>query len=233
MNVKTRIGWTMWALVPVGLIAFHFGPGERLAARDQAVRLHSHAVGIEERAAFLQAAAHATQLDVIRLRRASFLEDGSDVADDLADALRVEREAYEVAAEAWQEAADAFSAVEDSLRGNNDPDAVNIRWSKARAQVRAGDIWGGAEEFEVLLDELDPKSELSRATREELARAHYFGARLLRENGEPAEEWRPEVIKARQHFRLLAERAARSGASESVIRGLEDNVERGAQSGAT
>ena len=44
--------------------------------------------------------------------------------------------------------------------------------------------------------------------------------------GEPARVWRAEALKARQHFRLLAETAAATGADADVVRGLEDNVER-------
>ena len=73
----------------------------------------------------------------------------------------------------------------------------------------------------------DPRQvDLARAAREELAVAHYFGARLLRLAGEPAKTWRAEALKARQHFRFLAETAAESGASPELVRGLEDNVER-------
>lgn len=226
MKTTSRIGWTAWALVPVGLVAFHFGPGQGLDARDQAVRLHTRAIGFETRASELQEVAYDAHLDVIQLRRMTFLEDGPDVEAELGSALERERLAYGEAAQAWQETADAFTTVEEALFEEDGEDSSGIRWAKARAQVRAGDIWGGAGEFELLLDELGDETELAKATREELARAHYFGARLMRVNGEPAEDWRPEAIKARQHFRYLAEKAAGSGASADVVRGLEDNVER-------
>ena len=226
MKTSSRIGWTAWALVPVGLIAFHFGPGQGLAARDQAVRLHTRAIDFETTATDLQAVAYAAHLEVIELRRASFLENGPDVSTELGEALEREELSYSDAAEAWQITADAFTTVEDAILLEDGADASSIRWAKARAQVRAGDIWGGAGEFELLLDELEDESELALATREELARAHYFGARLLRVNGEPAEDWRAEATKARQHFRYLAEQAAERGAASDVVRGLEDNVER-------
>jgi hypothetical protein len=68
--------------------------------------------------------------------------------------------------------------------------------------------------------------ELARAARQELGVAHYFAASLMRLQGKPATSWRPEVIKARQHFRYLAESASDEGASPEVVGALEDNVER-------
>ena len=228
MSVMARIGWTIWALVPVALIAFHFGPGQRLAARDEAVRFHARAIDFENRAAEVQAKAYDVHLEVIELRRRDFL--GDDVQPELNRTIEKERLAYEEAASAWEEAADAFTIVEDTLIDEEGLASDQIRWSKARALVRSGDIWGGAGELEVLLGEVSESPiqnyELVRATREELARAHYFGARLMRLSGEPAKDWRAEATKARQHFRYLAEQSAASGDTPETVRGLEDNVER-------
>ncbi len=80
-----------------------------------------------------------------------------------------------------------------------------IRWAAAYATVRSGDIWGGITDLESLLEDPHATPELTRATREELATAYYYGARLLRLSGMPQNEWRVESSKARQHFRFLAE----------------------------
>lgn len=226
----SRIGWTIWALVPVALIAFHFGPGQGLAARDDAVRFHARAIDFENLAAIAQDKAYDAHLEVLELRKSEFL--GTDVQADLNAALEKEQVAYEKAAAAWEDAADAFTIVEDTLVNEQGYASNQIRWSKARALVRSGDIWGGAGELDVLLDEVsespeeEQDQELMRAVREELARSHYFGARLMRLSGEPAKEWRAEATKARQHFRYLAEQAAGNGETLETVRGLEDNVER-------
>jgi hypothetical protein len=95
--------------------------------------------------------------------------------------------------------------------------------------VRSGAIWDGAADLEQILEDTQDHPDqiaLARATREELAVAHYFGARLLRLAGEPAKLWRAEAIKSRQHFRYLAETATEVGSPADAVRSLEDNVER-------
>ena len=47
----------------------------------------------------------------------------------------------------------------------------------------------------------------TEAIREELAAAQYVGARLLREEGQAPEVWRPVANEARQHYRFLADHA--------------------------
>ena len=69
MNLLVRFGWTLWALVPVAIIAFHFGPGQDLAAREAAVRRFNAAVALERVAIDAQAEAYQTHLDAIEARR--------------------------------------------------------------------------------------------------------------------------------------------------------------------
>ena len=220
------MGWTIWALVPVLVLAFHFGPGQELERRDLAVRRHQDAIMLEEIATELQAEAHAHHLAVIEARREAFLAGIQAGSPEVEAAIQQEQLAYEQAAEAWEKVADAYGDVENLLP-DDAGELQRVRWSKARAEVRSGDIWGGAAELEALLGELDPNQvTLVRATREELAGAHYYGARLMRLAGEPAKVWRAESMRARQHFRLLAENAAADGDPDAVVRGYEDNVER-------
>ena len=42
-----RLGWSAWALIPVALIAFHFGPGRTLAAREVAAARFREATALE------------------------------------------------------------------------------------------------------------------------------------------------------------------------------------------
>lgn len=239
MSMLARTGWTLWALVPVAVIAFHFGPGQELAAREQASNRFTEAVVLEHRAIEAQALAYETHLMAIEARRRAFLEDGTqpDAEAALEDALAREREAYDLAANHWEVAADAYEQVEEQLGASDARLLRSVRWSKARARVRSGAVWDGASELEELLfefsemdaipaDDAENDEDLERATREELAVAYYFGARLMREAGEPALEWKAQAVQARQHFRYLAEEAARSGADRQFVRGLENNVER-------
>ncbi|MDG2022341.1 MAG: hypothetical protein P8J59_10370 [Phycisphaerales bacterium] len=233
-NMMRRAGWTIWALIPVAVLAFHFGPGRSLAAREIAAARFREAGELEREAIAAQGRAYQAHLAVIERRRAGFLDagavgDGEEVDDALLAAMEVERLAYEEAAARWSETADAYEQVEERL-DEEDPRALDrVRWSKGRARVRSGAIWNGAADLETLIE---PRSddagdlELARAAREELATAHYFGARLLRLAGEPAVKWRAEAGKARQHFRYLAETARAEDGDGAVVQGLEDNVER-------
>ena len=76
------VGWTTWALVPVLVLAYHFGPGQNLERRDLAVQRHQDAIALEELATALQAEAHASHLAVIEARRAAFLAGEPISADD-------------------------------------------------------------------------------------------------------------------------------------------------------
>ena len=232
MTIASRFGWSLWALVPVAVIAFHFGPGQVLLARDKAMTRYDVALQLELDAIETQRQAYTHHLTAIDARRVTFLP--NTTPEDHARmeiAIKAERIAYEQAADQWQQVADVYEQVQEHLQDADQDTLARIRWSKARAQVRSGAVWDGAAELETLLYELqalenDQQVALARATREELGAAHYFGAHLLRLEGKPASTWRPEVAKARQHFRYLAEAAAREGADETVIRALEDNVER-------
>jgi len=233
-SLMNRAGWTVWALVPVAMLAFHFGPGRSLAAREIAAARFREASALERNAIEAQERAYDAHLIVIDQRRATFLDhpdeidDGSDDAALLA-AMEMERLGYEAAAARWVETADAYAQVEERLEEGDPRILDRIRWSKGRARVRSGAIWDGAAELELLIEPRSSEAgdvELARAAREELATAHYFGARLLRLAGEPAEKWRAEVIKARQHFRYLAETASAGNLDAAQVLGLEDNVER-------
>ncbi|MCA9289936.1 MAG: hypothetical protein KDA25_02340, partial [Phycisphaerales bacterium] len=168
--------WTIWGLVPVAVLAFHFGPGQHLAARDLAARLQVDAIEAERAAMTAQDDAYAAHLATNELRRQAFLGSDAALGARLEAAIATEERLYAVAAAAWEEAADAYEHVESALTDRPGPERDRVRLARARALVRSGDIWGGADELEVLLMELDDadqgSSELARATREELAGAH-------------------------------------------------------------
>jgi hypothetical protein len=144
-------------------------------------------------------------------------------------ATDAEGAAFQAASRAWIRGADAYARILQAAQGASADTLRKVRWSRARALVRAGDIWRGIEELEFILDEIDasqrPDPELARAAREEVAAAYYYGARLMRLAGEPEEEWLIESGKARQHFRYLAERARHEGLPTQIVENQERNVE--------
>ena len=74
-----RVGWTFWALVPVAVLAFHFGPGRSLAAREIAATRFREAVVLEREAIEAQGRAYEAHLVVIERRRSVFLNQRDEI----------------------------------------------------------------------------------------------------------------------------------------------------------
>lgn len=208
--IFSRISWGIWALVPVAAVTYHFGPGQTAYVVDRAARQQNQANETQSEAQLDQDVAYSKHLAAIDARRQAFLDPTTANQQAALDATGSEESAYTKAAFTWKATSDRFQDVLTTLGDASPKEARDIRWAKARADVRAGEIWTGIDELESLVTELDdfPKLDdaLARAAREELATAYYYGARLLRLSGMPVQEWRIESGKARQHFRYLAER---------------------------
>lgn len=227
-----QLSWTVWALVPVIAVAVHFDIGQQLMARDVAADMLTVAHNTQTQAMSAQSEAYAAHLAAIEARAATFMPDADAATQATLDnAVATELAAYAAASEKWSATAASFEQVEERLGEDDSAVLGEVQWAKARAKVRSGDVWDGANDLVAILDSTQqsdaPKDvQLARAAREELAAACYFGARLLRLEGKPASLWRPQAIRARQHFRYLAEDAARTGDDQEAVRALEDNVER-------
>ncbi len=219
--LPTRIGWAIWALVPVAVVAYHYGPGQVAYRRDCAASLERQAAAAESAATEAQQAAYAQHLAAIEARRAALLAQEPSAESSALAAGAAEEKAYADAAKAWKVAADRYGEVHTAL-GETSPELDrSVRCARARALVRSGEIWTGIGELEGLLEELDTNGQggtpVARGSREELATAYYYGARLLRLSGMPAQEWQVESGKARQQFRYLAENAREKGAEEASV----------------
>ncbi|MCH7871923.1 MAG: hypothetical protein IID33_09515 [Planctomycetes bacterium] len=164
------------------------------------------------------------------MTRGSAAESPTAEAEVLANAATGrESHAFGLASAAWRLTADAFGRIQEVAEDASPATLRTIRWSRSRALVRAGDLWTGIRELEDVLSELGAdgqgESSMARTTREELASAYYYAARLMRLSGEPAEEWFIESGKARQHFRYLAERERAEGLNAERAKNYERNVE--------
>lgn len=225
----SRIAWTLWALIPVGLLAFHFGPGQAAYREDKAAKLVAKADSTQQEALALQSAAYEKHLAAIAARVAAFGNEDEALRNAAAKATAEEEAAYAQASAAWKVTADALAEAQAYVDEIGGPVREEIRLAKARALVRTGDVASGANELEDLLydagerDALD--STLALKAREELATAYYYGARLMRLAGKPADEWREVASRARQNFRYLAEDAKARGASSDEIANHEKNGE--------
>lgn len=223
----SKITMTIWAVLPVLAMAYHFGPGQAGLHRDAASRLLVEAQEAEAIATDAQAAAHAAQMATLKARQRALLSGAADDEHAVTRSLEAEEEAYAIASDAWKAAADAYQVVEHLL--GESEDALPIRWAKARALVRAGEIYNGIDQLQSIMDRIEREGiddeALSLGAREELAAAHYYGARILREEGRPAETWKHSSGIARQQYRFLAENARKGDDSESA-NNLQRNLER-------
>lgn len=224
---SNRILWTLWALVPVGLLAFHYGPGQRASRIERAAGLVAKADAERAQAESLQSAAHALHVAAVEARaRAATGAGEASLHRQAIEAVAAEESAYAASATAWTTVADTLAAAQLLLAEAGAPEVREVRVAKATALVRAGEVAAGANELEDLLAEgLDAGSPLEWTTREELATAYYHGARLQRLAGKPEDEWRDSARHAREQFRYLAEGARSRGEAAERVRDLERNVE--------
>jgi len=171
----------LWLVIPVGILTFHFGPGQELLARDRA---------------------------------SGHLDRATDAFGSLE----------------YADAAGEFSSA--ALELPDDPtgglERMRLELASAVSMVRDGKIIQGQEKLETLLAQIEPTehrdSELARCIRNELATASYFAAWIMRLEGATPEEWLPEAERARQQFRLVAERAADAGDADESHR-FKKNLE--------
>lgn len=226
---KTKIAAAAWAMAPVIALAFHYGPGQRVYRHDVAASLQQAAVNLEREAQALQDRAHEAHLQAIEARQRAFVLQTPEAEAEVKARTEAESAAFEEASQAWKRVADAFGHIHEVALGSSDETLQQVRWGRSRALVRAGEIWEGIGELESLLAEIGAaegdESPLALAARQELATAHYYGARLRRLAGDPEEQWLVDSGKARQHFRYLAEHAREVGMPAERVESHERDVE--------
>lgn len=223
----SKAGWAIWAVTPALLLAFHYGPGQASLRRDQARDRLQAALQLEAEAQQLQDMAHTAQLRTLSTRAKFTANQTPEALKTVAVLEQREKQAYAAASDAWQDVARAFQDVEQLLEGQ--AESGGVRWLRARALVRSGEVFNGIEELHQILDEALQSgainTPLAKVVREELAAAHYYGARLLREEGRAPEVWKQVAETARQQYHYLAEQADTH--QEGPLAGnLQRNLER-------
>ena len=180
-----KFGWSLWAIAPALVLAFHFGPGQKLLRRDLAADGLVQAKKMESEASALQSLAYEAQFKTLEARQLLLTDDSELNRTRLEKASQEEQAAYAIASDAWKNVADRYQEVETLLEGSSQ--SRQVKWLRGRALVRSGEVFNGIDELQSTLDEAvrdgQAESSLALAAREELAAAHYYGARLLREEG--------------------------------------------------
>lgn len=85
--------------------------------------------------------------------------------------------------------------------------ARRARLERCKAAMQAEGLLEARAELEGLLTEVQggPDPALEREVRTALASAQFYVTWLMKLEGQPREEWEPEIEGARQHYSLLAE----------------------------
>ncbi len=227
--ILKKVAWSVWALLPVAALAYHFGPGQRSYIEDRAGDLLIQAGKLDAAAEAAQESAYQAHLAALKARRAGLdlkTPEATAAAKAAADA---EDEAYTQAAASWGAAAEKLREAQEMLTTAGSEKAQTVRIARARALVRAGNIAEGVGDLEQMLDTLadagQGTSALADQAREEAATGYYYGARLLRASGKPANEWREVSGMARQNFRYLAETSGDTTIADPKAAERQKNLE--------
>lgn len=170
--MRTSVLWLAWLVLPVFVLTYHYGPGQRWLARDQAAAIIRQAQSQSTAAAALQQTAYESQLRLLAARREAFVA-GVDwqtrpnhpLAQSVNTATAIQESAYEQAAEVWHQTAQLYGQATETLLKviNNRQTDISIsdrdrqlleslRWAQARAMVRSGEVFNGIEQLQALLD---------------------------------------------------------------------------------
>ncbi|GAB5402407.1 MAG: hypothetical protein Aurels2KO_06380 [Aureliella sp.] len=171
--MRNSILWLAWLVLPVFVLAFHYGPGQIWLVRDQAASLIRQAQVDSDVATEAQEAAHQSQLKLLAARREAFLA-GVDwqtqtthpLAKSVIEATQTQDAAYEHAAQLWHQTAGKYGEATEALlkvisslqKQETDIPTTDrnllesLRWAEARALVRSGEVFNGIEQLQALLD---------------------------------------------------------------------------------
>ena len=227
--ILKRIAWSVWALLPVAALAYHFGPGQRSYIEDRAGDLLAQARKLDTAAETAQEEAYQAHLAALKARKTGLDLKTPEATAAAKLAAEAEDAAYTKAASAWTAAAEKLREAHEMLTTAGSEKAQTVRIARARALVRAGSIAEGVSDLEQMLDTLadagQANSPLADQAREEAATGYYYGARLLRANGKPASEWREVSGMARQNFRYLAETSGDKASPDAQTSERQKNLE--------
>jgi nitric oxide reductase activation protein len=143
-----------------------------------------------------------------------------DVATLLAAAER------HVADQDWAAAVEKYDEALRMLPAGRTREARHIRLERAKAQMLAKKLPAAHADLQSLVDELSADAtgdqQMLSQARSALANSRYYMTWLMRLEGQPREDWEPEIEAARQTYRLLAEQAEAAGNPTAAKKNRED-----------
>lgn len=131
-----------------------------------------------------------------------------------------------VQSEDWPAAVEQFDAVLAELPADKKSESKGLILEKAKAQMMAAQLPQARETLQSLLDDVrqdqDADARFVAEVQSTLANSQYYMTWLMRLEGRPEEEWRPEIEAARQHYTQIAKEAEDLGDGELASRSAED-----------
>ena len=127
--------------------------------------------------------------------------------------------------EDWGTAVEQFDAVLAELPADKKSESEGLILEKAKAQMMAAQLPQAREALQTLLDDVRQDQEADprfvAEVQSTLANSQYYMTWLMRLEGRPEEEWRPEIEAARQHYTQIAKEAEDLGDGELASRSAE------------
>lgn len=131
-----------------------------------------------------------------------------------------------VANQQWSQAINRFDEVLADLPTEKVTESRSVILEKAKCQMMAARLPDARETLVSLLDEIREDETTDKSfvadVQSALANSQYYTTWLMRLEGMPEEEWKPEIEAARQHYTQLANNAEESGDQELLKRSAED-----------
>ena len=131
-----------------------------------------------------------------------------------------------VAAEQWTEAVEHYDEALKLLPADKAAEQRRIRLEKCKAQMLCRKLPEAHAELKTLVEELQGDAgtapNMLAEARSALAQAQYYMTWLMRLEGQPREQWEPEIEAARQTYRLLEEQAESRGDASAIQKNRED-----------
>ncbi len=133
---------------------------------------------------------------------------------------------HHVSEKNWEQAVEQYDTVLASLPAENKTQIHKVTLEKSKAQMMAKKLPEARKALETLLQDVRNNKEADAAlvadVQATLANSQYYMTWLMRLEGLPEEQWKPEIEAARQHYTQLVNTAKKSGDKELLERSKED-----------
>jgi len=131
-----------------------------------------------------------------------------------------------VEAEDWKTSLVAYEKVLANLPAEMQEQSWRVQLELCKAKMMAAKLPEARTSLEQLFREVraakDAPQELVADVESALASSQYYTTWLMRLEGLPEDEWRPEIEAARQHYTQLVNEAQESGDSDEIKIAAED-----------